>query len=564
MSQDNNLNIEKELKTNNNVILSQIGLIEHAIIAQRNTSKESSLPKTPDSLEVFDENRNLTNISKTLLTIYMKNCLNIYKFEFPNMVDKEKNERLDRATVTETTEFDCYGLPSGVQVSNTAQKVFDIISSDTPELFDHPFVPVMGQLGYQIIDNKIRFVHGKDNGIPTRGLAENATLDGNSNHTRLFDKETEQIENSLNYNDFWAYLAAKGKGYSDLSWFIDLMPHEAMHVFGSRGDGLFEGATENLSREMASKYDLRLTPTSHANETILWQKLEKILGREFLTEVDLDLEFDQVNDEYKKAKHNKTLSPELKTKRTNLEEQHMQSIADKLDQEIENYSPDKITEYRENLKRTCEETKKMIMSRISREYSDNDKLRTKKLMSIEEKFQNLDFENQLSRNILDVNEILYESVTAMKTDLGFVEEVYGPIMTGIETENGKMGLTTMLDDIISEKEKDGTIYELGTDDLTLNSEQQREKSKYGKEALSYQYKSIEELQEIITRIPQNLKSKEFTSDEKSNSNVITGQIVGQQFHSEIENVETRKNTMNEITAQSKQFQNQKEGQSLDD
>lgn len=362
------------------------------------------------------------------------------------------------------------------------------------------------------------------------------------------------------------------------------MPHEAMHVFGSRGDGLFEGGTENLSRELSSEYGLRLTPTYHANETILWQKLEKVLGRNFLAEVDLDLEFDQVNDEYKREKHNKTLTPELKDKRNGLEESHIQKISDKLDSEIHKYFPDKIPEYRENLKRTCKETKRMIMSRLEKEYNGNDEIKSKKLMETEEKFKNLDFENQLSKNILDVNEILYQSVTEIKTDLGYIEEVYGPIINGYDSEkNGKIGLTLVLDDIISEKEKDGTIYTLGTDDAVLSESQQEDKFKYGKEAVSYQYKAIGELQEIISRIPEHLKQEithdSFKNQETKNKDLsknhevktegkedtsLTGESIGKSLLDTIKDTETRKNTINEINTQDKEFQNQKEGQSLDD
>lgn len=210
---DKNLDIKEQLKSNNAIILSQIHLIEQAIINKRNMSQNNTEPKAEsmDDLEVFYEGK-LTNISKTLLTLYMNNCLNIYKYEFPNLVKStdengntiyDKSQRLNNATVTKTSNFDCYGLPSGVQVSNSAQEVFNIIAFDTPEKdFKHPFVNVMSQLGYKNEDGKIHFVHGRDKGIQTRGEFGAAVLGGNENQARLFDQETEFMENSLNYNDF--------------------------------------------------------------------------------------------------------------------------------------------------------------------------------------------------------------------------------------------------------------------------------------------------------------------------------------------------------------------------
>lgn len=92
--------------------------------------------------------------------------------------------------------------------------------------------------------------------------------------------ESELLENNLTLNDYFTYCSLNDA--IDIDFFLDLLPHEAMHTFGFKG-GIFEGITESFTRQIAQKYNLRFIPLAHPDETSLFQKVEKIIGRKNLS-----------------------------------------------------------------------------------------------------------------------------------------------------------------------------------------------------------------------------------------------------------------------------------------
>lgn len=204
--------------------------------------------------------------AKTILEMELKKLLSIYKAEFIQYVDKQKEEQLDNASVTtyESEEMDAHGHYGGVEFSAGIDKFLK-------GLFEEKYFPMR----YTIDETgAIRY---DSNGQKVEKF--DFDLIGKEGEKHLLTDE-ERIENNIGIYDY--FVCANIKDMSDLEIFLDVMPHEAMHVFGFKG-GIFEGVTEGFTREIAAKYNIRLAPFAHNEETKLIQKIEKVVGRNVIS-----------------------------------------------------------------------------------------------------------------------------------------------------------------------------------------------------------------------------------------------------------------------------------------
>ena len=100
------------------------------------------------------------------------------------------------------------------------------------------------------------------------------------------------MENNATLNDYLVYCYLNN--YRDIDFFLDILPHETMHMFGFKG-GAYEGVTESFTREIAKKYNIRNVPIAHQEETIIMQKIERIIGRKDLAKASFVTELNKEN-----------------------------------------------------------------------------------------------------------------------------------------------------------------------------------------------------------------------------------------------------------------------------
>ncbi len=187
----------------------------------------------------FSEEGKLDDDVRIILEHEMKKCVAIYLAEFPEFECKD----IENLTVTPTykKEADCRGNSNGIKVDIGIQ----------------PFID--GQKPNQLRGAGIEYTRDSNG----RVYIERAT--GQNLKKSIEPKSSLKVDSTRDQFDYFAELLADGK--NDLDWMLDVLPHESMHIFVP-GEGVFvEGTTEELSREMADKYGLRLTPTSHQRET---------------------------------------------------------------------------------------------------------------------------------------------------------------------------------------------------------------------------------------------------------------------------------------------------------
>lgn len=82
------------------------------------------------------------------------------------------------------------------------------------------------------------------------------------------------------------------RNINSLEMAYNVLPHELMHAYGFSG-GIYEGATELFTREIASKYGIEIFPLAHGSEVNDFKNIERILGRDeiaklLLTNDDLE------------------------------------------------------------------------------------------------------------------------------------------------------------------------------------------------------------------------------------------------------------------------------------
>lgn len=110
------------------------------------------------------------------------------------------------------------------------------------------------------------------------------------------------IDNEKDYLDYIKYFMLKGG--TELDYYLDVLPHEAMHLIGIGGGVLPEGITERRTRETCLKYGIRCAPILHSKENKLVGLMEKIVGRDILTRMGFD-NSESKYDELKKELDNK-------------------------------------------------------------------------------------------------------------------------------------------------------------------------------------------------------------------------------------------------------------------
>lgn len=208
--------------------------------------------------------------AKKILEMQMKNCFAIYSAEFIYLMSSNKEKLLEQTEITACDEegADAYGFLGEISFSAGTSAFFSNLS--------------IGDIKYQI-DNNGKIIYGTD-GEDLKKIDVN--LIGKKGKPHLLE-ESEIVENSLSMYDYLYY--AVMKDMKDLDFFLDVLPHEAMHVFGFNG-GIFEGVTENFTRQIAQKYNIRSTCVAHSDETRLIQKVEKVIGRRKLATQAFDEE----------------------------------------------------------------------------------------------------------------------------------------------------------------------------------------------------------------------------------------------------------------------------------
>lgn len=221
----------------------------------------------------FDKNGRIDEDIKKLFELEMKKCVAIYLAEFSCFECKE----IDKLTVEieereeKKNQADARGGANGIKIYPGMQHFIDNFLKNAGIESE--------EINGKICAKKIySFEQGR------KGLEQEIDINGENKYAEGINPpqyiSERMIDSSRDQLDFFAEILKKGK--IDIDWILDVLPHEAMHVFIPGKGTLVEGTTERFARECADKYGLRLTPTSHQRETQLISKIEKIIGRENL------------------------------------------------------------------------------------------------------------------------------------------------------------------------------------------------------------------------------------------------------------------------------------------
>ena len=65
-----------------------------------------------------------------------------------------------------------------------------------------------------------------------------------------------------------------------MDFYLDLLPHEAMHLIGVTGGVIGEGVAEKRTRELCLKHNIRSAPISHSKEVKLVSLMKKLVGKD--------------------------------------------------------------------------------------------------------------------------------------------------------------------------------------------------------------------------------------------------------------------------------------------
>lgn len=91
------------------------------------------------------------------------------------------------------------------------------------------------------------------------------------------------IDNEIDYLDYIKYFIVKGG--NEFDYFLDMLPHEAMHLIGVGGGVIREGVCERNAREMCLKYGIRSAPILHSKENKLVGLLGKLIDNDLIMKV---------------------------------------------------------------------------------------------------------------------------------------------------------------------------------------------------------------------------------------------------------------------------------------
>lgn len=194
------------------------------------------------NVKTFDEFGNLDENIKKLLQAEMEKCVAIYcaeyGFETPNnkFTVEVDNSKLPMPNAK--------GSENGITVFSQTQDSFKGLEALKLE-GDGLYATSVN--GTEITSTGILNVNDNSNVSSTRDS---------------FDQFYELIKNEK----------------CDLEFILDVVAHETMHIFVPGDTALVEGTTEQLTRQAADKYGLRLSPTSHSKETRMVALLEEIVG----------------------------------------------------------------------------------------------------------------------------------------------------------------------------------------------------------------------------------------------------------------------------------------------
>lgn len=94
------------------------------------------------------------------------------------------------------------------------------------------------------------------------------------------------VDNTLDYWDYVNHFILIGG--NELDFYLDLLPHEAMHLIGVTGGVIGEGVAEKLTRELCLKHNIRCAPICHSKEVKLVSLMEKLVGRDILTKTGFE------------------------------------------------------------------------------------------------------------------------------------------------------------------------------------------------------------------------------------------------------------------------------------
>lgn len=233
----------------------------------------------------FDSDDKLDDNIREIITYEMRKIVAIYLAEFPKFECKTIE---NLAVAVEEREGkknqpECRGGSDGIKLYPGIQ----------------PFIDgVLKKAGIEakMVNDKvcatkvISFKDGKKGIVPEFENGEIKYAEGIEAPSYVSERMVDSPRDQL---DYLAELLIKGK--IDIDWILDVLPHEAMHIFVPGEGVLVEGTTERLARECADKYGLRLTPTSHQRETQIVSKIEKIIGREALANA-MSLSNDEKNE----------------------------------------------------------------------------------------------------------------------------------------------------------------------------------------------------------------------------------------------------------------------------
>ena len=243
---------ESIIKENNGIINE---LIQEII---NNTNQEA--------IEYIDnDNFKINEIYKEIINLEIQKILKIYHLELPTLPDKRNSSIILK--IYNGSHADAMYHDNALYLSYGTKKEFEHIKKG--KIYNK-------ELRYTIDPNgKVQY---DKNGMYER-INTNYVDDGSGKP--YFITADETVENDLDDFADYLYYYLNNKKYEEL--FFDVLPHELGHAYGF-GSGIFEGATENISREISSKYNLRNKPSARKNLVKLMQKIEKIIGRDKLVE----------------------------------------------------------------------------------------------------------------------------------------------------------------------------------------------------------------------------------------------------------------------------------------
>lgn len=239
------------------------------IIKLNNTKINSLIQKIIDfnPEEAFTNSQNgnyeITAIYKKIIALENEKLLKLYHLEFPNLA-YDKHRKLD-ISVYEGNHIDAHYINNAVGFSSGIKTEFEELKTGKLDSIN---------IGYSIEeDGRVVF---QENGL-TEKIFTNF-IDKKDGKPFII-KEEELIENDFNYLSEMLYYYLNDSKYE--TYLFSVIPHECAHAFGFGGK-LFEGLTENIAREVSEKYNLLNKPFARQELVKLFQKIEKVLGRDEL------------------------------------------------------------------------------------------------------------------------------------------------------------------------------------------------------------------------------------------------------------------------------------------